>query len=160
LKDGQYSGDIYGYPAYTALLGAYTLSEILSDYSLPSHIFIQSDLSGTPSPGWWGTFIIHLWYPEQGIFMEYQMAIDGSGDIYRFCPTNAFVSGTLIPLGHRTDYQEILINLRGIYPLFFPPASNIKMPEEAFEMTDEEFYELFTASPNSCLETQKSIWWP
>ncbi len=160
LKDGEYNGDVYGYIAYTELLKAYSLSGVLSTYGPPSLIFIRSDLPGVPTPEWWGSFIIHIWYPEQGIFLGYYMFAEGVGENYRFCPSNAFISGTLIPLGHGTDFQEILVSLRGVYPLFFPPASNIKTPQEAFGMTIEGFYQLLTASPNSCLETPKGIWWP
>jgi hypothetical protein len=105
LKGGEYDGDVYGYAMYDEILKAYTLSEILSDYGQPSRVFIRSDLSGTPPPGWWGYIIIHIWYPDQGVFLEYKTVIDGAGNTYRFCPSNAFISGTLIPPGHANDYH-------------------------------------------------------
>jgi hypothetical protein len=163
LKDGAYNGDVYGSSAYNEHLKAYTLSEILSRYGPPSQIFIRSNLSTDelPLPQYsLDSFVIHIWYPNQGIFMEYSMLAGGSGKTYRFCPSNSFISGVLLPTDLGTGYQEVLKRFGGVYPLFFPPAANIKAPEEAFGMTIEEFYQLFRSPTNKCLESPKSIWWP
>jgi hypothetical protein len=164
LKDGQYEGDVYGYPAYGELLKSYTLSGILSSYGPPSQIFIDAALGSQAlpvTPAFGDYFKIHLWYPDQGIFMEYDISVEGSGDNYRFCPTNASILGVLTPPGLATaSYQEILLKSWDEYINFFPPTEFIKTSEEAFGMTIQEFYQLFRSPTNQCLETPKSIWWP
>lgn len=163
LKNGEYNGDVYGYPAYNELLKAYTLSGILSSYGPPSQVFIRSNLSTDelPLPPFsLDSFVIHLWYPNQGIFMEYNTLAGGSGETYRFCPSNSFISGILLPTELGTGYQEVLKKYGGVYPLFFPPAANIKTPEEALGMTIEEFYQTFRLPTDHCLQSPKSVWWP
>lgn len=162
LNNGEYDGDVYGYPAYNELLKPYTISEVLSSYGQPDQIYISASLRGDTlvTPGYGDFFEIHLWYPEQGIFMKYVMSVEGSGDNYRFCPSNAFILGYLLPPGLDPGYQEILIEIDDRYQNWFPPSDFIKTPEDAFGMTNEEFYHLIITSPDSCLETLKAIWWP
>jgi hypothetical protein len=163
LKNGNFDGDLYGYPYYNDLMKAYSLSEILSSYGPPSQIFVRANLSTDKlplPPNSLDSFVIHLWYPDQGIFMEYSMLAGGSGATYRFCPSNSFISGVLLPVSQGIGYQEILKKLGGVYSLFFPPASNVKTSEDALGMTVGEFFRTFISPTNRCLETPKSIWWP
>jgi hypothetical protein len=163
LKNGQYNGDVYDYAGYNQLLKAYTISEILSNYGPPGQVYIRSNLSTNqlPLPPYsLDTFVIHIWYPDQGIFMEYSMLAGGSGDTYSFCPSNSIISGVLLPNNPRGGYQEILKKYGGVYTLFFPPAANVKTIEEAVGMTSLEFHQIFRSPTDRCLETPKAIWWP
>lgn len=161
-ENGEFINEVYGNPAYSNLLQNYTLSGILYNYGLPIKIFIEAYLRGdtTVTPSYGDLFMIHLWYPDQGIFMEYKMSVEGSGNNYRFCPSSAFISGYLMSPGLGEGYQDVLLKLGDRYQGFFPPSLYVKTPEEAFGMTNEEFYELFDAPTDLCLDSPKSIWWP
>jgi hypothetical protein len=160
LKDGNYEGDVYGYQIYNKLLKQYTISVVLSSYGKPSQIsvvaFLRTDTK--ISPGFGDHFDLHLWYPNQGVFMKYKMSVTGSGDDYRFCPSDALASGYLMSSDLVTNYKDTLLKL-GIYDYLFSPSPYVKTLGEAFGMSDEEFYQLFRSPPEHCLETPKTVWW-
>jgi hypothetical protein len=165
--DGQWGGYAFGYDAYNQLLKPYTLSGILSAYGQPTQIYIfgvlRSDTisSVSQTPDAMDRFFIHLVYPDQGILMEYEMRVEGRGDSYLFCPSKALITGYLMMPGNAEGFYNTLHSLKGDIWVSYPPDwVNAKTPEKAFGMTIEEFYRLFRSSPDSCLETPKSIWWP
>ena len=163
LKDGQYDGDVFGYMPYNALLEPYSISTVLSDYGPPEQVYILGSLRSDTlpvTPGFGDDFEIHLWYPDRGVFMEYEISVEGSGDNYRFCPSNALISGRLTPANLGAGYQEVLVSLSDKFRYFFSPSIYVKTPEDALGMTIEEFYQLFRSPTDRCLETPKSIWWP
>lgn len=162
VENGLYVEDVYGDVTYNKILEDYTLQRILAVHGKPSQVFLEASLRRDTeiSPGYGDHFSVHLWYSNEGVFMEYKIPVEGSGNIYRFCPSNAFILGALLPTYLGDDYQELLMSLGSRYQFFFPPSENVKTLEEAFEMTIEEFYQLFITSPNSCVETPKAIWWP
>jgi hypothetical protein len=164
VKNGEYDGDIYGYPAYNELLQNYTLSGVLSIYGPPSKVFINTDLRSDnlpDTPGYGDDFKIHIWYPEQGIFLNYLMPVEGSGKNYRFCPSDSAISGYLMPPGLSEKHQEeTLLKFGTEYSAIFSPSEFVKTPEDAFGITSEEFYRLILSAANVCLETPKAIWWP
>jgi hypothetical protein len=163
LQDGKYIGDVYGYSAYNDLLKPYSISRILTNYGIPQSIYVFGALRNdtTISPGFGDYFAIHLWYPNRGIFIYYKMSIEGVGNNYRICPSNAFVSGDFLEPASTTDYKGVLLGTDGIYKDLIPPNSKyVKTTENAFGITEEEFYQRFRSSQNQCLETPKSLWWP
>ena len=163
-KNGNYDGDVYGYSAYNELLKLYSIENVLTNYGNPEIIYIlgvlRSDVSVTP--GFGDHFVIYLWYPNKGIFMAYKMAVEGVGTNYRFCPSNATISGYLLKPGLGSDYKDVFLSLNsGFYQYFFPPSSKyVKTPKDAFGMSNEEFYQLFHSSTDRCLETAIPLWWP
>ena len=161
-------GDVYGYEAYNSLLQNYALSTVLSTNGPPTYIYIfgyvRADIilsvSQTPYV-LTDRFVIHLVYPDQGILMEYEMTVEGHGDNYRFCPSNASISGIFMSLGSADDFFNALHGLGDDFWSSYPPDwVNSKTPDNAFGMTIEDFYQIFCSTPNHCLETIKSIWWP
>lgn len=162
IENGQYIDDVYGYAVYNELLKQYFISEILSRYGPPDNIFITANLRGDTliTPGFGDYFELHIWYPNQGIFMMYKMAVERFGNNYTFCPSNAFVFGDFIPPDHGSDYQALLPDFMNKYQYFFPPAPYVKTPQEALGMTNQEFYELFRTPTDRCLETPISTWRP
>ena len=162
VEAGNYTGDIYGYPSYNESFKLYTISGVFSRYGRPDRINVTAALRGDTlvTPGYGDYFELHVWYPAQGIFMKYKMAVERSGDNYRICPSNAFIYGDLMPSGLGTRYQDILLQLGDQYRIFFPPSTDVKTPEDAFGITDEEFYQLFRFPADRCLETPISFWWP
>jgi hypothetical protein len=161
LENGNYEGDIYGYPAYNELLRRYSISSVFSNYGKPSQIYVVAFLrtDTTVTPGFGDHFDLHVWYPDQGIFMKYKMSVAGSGDNYRFCPSDAFASGYFMSSDLTANYKDVLLNL-GVYNYIFSPSPYVKTTEEAFGMTEEDFYQIFHLPTDRCLETPKSIWWP
>jgi hypothetical protein len=167
--NGQWGGYAYGYYAYNQLLKHYTLSGILSEYGLPTHIYIFGSLradiilSVSQTPFATDLFRIHLVYPDQGILMKYEMPVEGRGDNYRFCPSKAQITGYLMPSGSAEDFYTTLHSFEddgGFYKSYPPDAVYSKTPEGAFGMTIQELYQSFQSAPDHCLETLKSIWWP
>jgi hypothetical protein len=152
--------DLYGDSAYNELLKSYTISGILSRFGRPEQIYISASLRGDTlvSPGFGDYFLIHIWYPDRGVFMEYQMSVEGVGNNYRFCPSDAWISSILTPTDLGTGYQDVLMSLGDTYKNFFPPTGRAKTPEVAFGMTIDEFYQLFRSPTDRCLDTPKSIW--
>lgn len=163
MNNGEYDGDVYGYQPYFEMMRSYTLAEVISTYGPASQIYVSASLYGiiSLSPHITDYFLLHLWYPEQGVFLKYKMPIDGIGENYRMCPSDSFISGYLIPPGLDDEYiEETLLGFGDEYSEFFPPTEFIKSIEEAYEITTEEFYQVMSSLPDTCLETKKSIWWP
>jgi small basic protein len=162
LENGNYVGDIYGYPVYNALLKSYTISGILTSFGQPDQIYVTANLRGDTlvTPGVGDYFELHVWYPHQGIFLVYQMSIERSGENYRVCPANALISGSLLPPGLGAGFQDILLKLGSTYQDFFPPTKSVKKLEDTFSITDQEFYTLFHSPTDRCLETPIPAWWP
>jgi hypothetical protein len=157
------SGDVYGNLDYLEVFSQYTVSRILSKYGEPDQIYILGSLRNDKlpeTPGWGDDFVLYLWYPSKGIFLNYQMAVSGSGDNYRFCPSDAFISGNLMKGDPGSGYKDILMRLGETYQHILSGSPYIKTPQDAFDMTNEDFYKLFSVPTNRCLETPKSIWWP
>jgi hypothetical protein len=152
----------YEYPPYNEFFSAYTLSGILSSYGTPDLIYINAGLgrdSLPQTPLASDYFLIHILYPEQGIAMRYEMSVEGVGDNYRFCPSNSFIQGYLIPPSTRETFLQVLQNSGDDFSKFSPPSEFTKTPEEAFGMTIGEFYQIFRKPTDRCLDTQKKIWW-
>jgi hypothetical protein len=161
VKNGEWDGDVYGFPPYGELLKAYTLFSVLTDYGPPAQINVYAGLDrrpGTPAP--WDHFDIHLWYPELGIFMEFKTSVEGVGDNYRICPSNALISGYLLEPNLTISYQDVLKGLAAEYRDIFSSPVYVKTIEDGFGMTIDEFYQLFRSPTDRCLETPISIWWP
>jgi hypothetical protein len=154
---------IYGHPAYNDVLKSFTLTEILSTYGQPSTIYVTASLRDVPidfSPAFGDYFIIHVWYPERGIFMGYKMLAEGAGENFKICPTDAFILLTLIPPELNANYQDLLLKSGGGWDKFFPPSEFVKTPEDAFGITIGDFFRLFNSFTDRCLETPKLIWQP
>lgn len=158
LEDGIYVDDVYGYPAYNEFVQRYTLARVFVDYGMPEKIYILGSLRGdtVETPGFGDRFFFYIFYPPQGIFLKYGMLVKGVEENYQLCPSAAAMEGILLSPVLSKDYQNVLVGWQAL----FSPQINIKTTEEAFGMTDEEFYESFKSSPEVCLETPKEIWWP
>ncbi len=153
IKNGGRDVDIYDYPPYNQLMKAYTLSAVLSGYGLPDQIYFYA-LATSPLV----YFQIHIWYPEKGIFMIYNLLAHDLGNSYQLCPTDALISGFLTQPGI-TDYQGFLLQTYNqLYSNFFPPTNFVKTTDEAFGTTTDQFYQLFRTPTTRCLETPKTVW--
>jgi hypothetical protein len=158
LKNGEFYGDIHGDPNYYTVLKNITIPGVLSVYGPPELLFITVEPISEQVDGWWGYAKIYLGYPDDGIFMIYSTPMDGSGNSYKFCPSNAYISGTLIPAGQGSNYQEVLHTIRGEVENFVISSPYIMKPEDAIGMNIEEFYEIFKNPSDRCLETPKPSW--
>jgi hypothetical protein len=162
LDSGIYSGDVYGYPFYSELLKKITISEVLSSNGQPDQIYVSSYLRNDMlvTPGYGDHFDLHVWYPNDGIFMTYKMAVESEGNNYRMCPSTALISGDLTLPNLGDNFDDALLKLGSKYQGFFPPSSYNKSLEDAFGIPIEEFYRIFSVPTDHCLETPKSIWLP
>jgi len=103
-------GADYGTLEYAELLGAYSIQNILAKYGLPAQVMVRADiiaLDYTPSPVndlSPETFEITLLYPEQGVFVRYNMLAERIGDKIRGCPAKAFVELWLLSPATQTTY--------------------------------------------------------
>jgi hypothetical protein len=158
VKNGEYSGDVNNYSNYNEMVNIITLPGVMSVNGPPELLFITVEPISEQVAGWWGHAKIYLGYPDDGIFMIYEMPMDGSGSVYKFCPSEALISGLLIPSGLGSTYQEILHALRGEPENFVISSPYIMKPEIAIGMNNEEFYEVFKNSSDRCLETPKPSW--
>lgn len=153
-------GAVYAGSDYNELFFAYTLSQIVSTYGLPAQTFMTADINVAEStaPDF---FVIRLLYPDLGIFVSYTMPAETSNNNYKFCPDESVIYLRLIPQGHGNDYKDFLNQLGEDNNEWSPSPANMpfyKSTEEALQLTDEEFYQLITTSPNPCFESPINIW--
>jgi hypothetical protein len=151
------TGRVYGDPAYNELLSAYTLYEILSTYGKPDQIFITADIYEyeAQAPDY---LQIRLLYPTRGIFVRYTAPAESSGNYYISCIAKAFIDLWLIAPDQENGYQNILPMLSSDWQGFFPLSPFNKTTEEAFGMTIDEFYSIYSSPTSRCLKTPISIW--
>jgi hypothetical protein len=153
VKNSDRDVDIYDYARFNDLLQAYTLHSILSEYGLPQQIYIYA-VPSTPL----GYFQLHVWYPEKGIFIAYNLLGDEIGNSYQLCPNEALISGYLTQ-PNTSSYQESLLQNNGeLYKNFFPPSEFVKTTDEAFGLSTDEFFKRFVSPNSGCLDSPKSVW--
>jgi hypothetical protein len=164
--DGEWRGYVYGYPGYNELMHALSLPEILSRYGIPGNIYIRDTISRLAI-----YFTVYLQYPQRGISISYEMPAEGMEkwnemtpdefeDIYRFCPSKAFVDIVLIPSNLGAEYQDFIQGLSPTWDDYFFRPKYSKTPEEGLGITNEEFYERFRSLSEQCLEISSQTWWP
>lgn len=153
VKNGDRDVDIYDYPAFNELMKTYTLEAVLSRYGLPKQIYIYA-VPSTPL----GYFQLHVWYPDQGIFLIFNLLAHDLENSYRLCPKDALLSGYLTQ-PDSSGYQESLLQINGdLYKNFFPPSEFVKTTDEAFGLSTDKFYQSFVSPNNLCLDSPKSVW--
>ncbi len=144
---------------YHLLLKYYSLPQILTVYGVPSKISmtVRFDLydGRPPSPSQrFGTLNLHLFYPEKGIFVIYEMALSNEGEYGKACPSESYVSLTLSPPDIDGHYEKLFSSRLSEGEDF----DYDKPTEEAINMSLEEFYETFRTLNQECVQTPLSIW--
>jgi hypothetical protein len=154
--------DLYGYEPYNAMMQAYSLPAILASFGIPDTVHVAASLRRDlpDTPGFGDYFLLHVLYPDRGVFMEYQMRPERHGGNYRICPAAAWINGDLTSPDLGTEYGPFLASIDGKYSYLLLPPQQPGIFEEMFGMTNEEFHHLFLSSTDQCLETPISLWWP
>jgi hypothetical protein len=137
-------------------LSQYTLSAFLSNYGEPTEVWLatyRSSPGGGPGSGGILSFVVVLFYPEQGIAALYDDLGEIADDIVRGCPQEYPVS-TLKLWSPNTDFTfEQLVSSSSSFNLEYLSL------EESTEMDVTTFYETFKKPDNTtCLETPTNLW--
>jgi hypothetical protein len=160
-REAENTGLAYGTMEYDEILGAYSVQNILAKYGIPTQVLVRADiiaLNYTPSPAndlSPETFEITLLYPDQGVFVRYNMLAERLGDNIRGCPAKAFVDLWLLSPETKTTYQDILSFEDQTWEGNWPYSKSV---EEAAQITIEEFSQRFKERTDDCLEAPLNIW--
>lgn len=145
---------VFGDPLFAKALQYYMLPHLLTAYGLPDEVLIRT-FSSAPGGGW-VPFHLLLFYPMQGILVDYQGPNEKKGNNLQWCPQNTNITMWLwMPERKLTlkDISRIGPNLPLEEVLSYHPI------EEATGMSLREFYETFKEPGNSlCLETPVDMW--
>ena len=147
---------LYGDTAFYQAFQYYMLPQILSTYGPPPQALVFT----APDDPWnYITFVLILFDPEQGTFLEYEMPRKTIGDNFVGCPLSAQVRVVSaspeqgFPLEYFVDKAGGMVNSSWL--VSFQPI------DVATSMTMDEFYQVFQNSEStSCIETPIEIWNP
>jgi hypothetical protein len=133
------------------------LPAILSEYGPPSEVMVTVWPKDPERPDIKFTaFSLALYYPEQGIFVEYVSPVEERGKYYAGCPTETDIHLTVWDPESGMTLKDIIEKAGSmiIYDYF-------KSLEEATGLTIDEFFEKFNDPENTaCLETPVELWPP
>lgn len=145
---------VFGDPLFARDLQRYMLPQLLTTYGQPKEILIRT-FSEAPDGGWI-PFHLLLFYPQEGILIDYQGPGERKGDRLRWCPQNTNIALWLWSPEHKWTLEDIArigLNFSLEELLTYRPL------EEATGMRQETFYETFKDANNRiCLETPVDLW--
>jgi hypothetical protein len=151
---------VFGDPFYKELLDYYLLPQILSNYGPPTEVRIMP-FPDDPSysANYKIPFSLVLFYPDQGIFIEYIFPRDKTGSQFNGCPSQ---TGYLSLITWSPETKLSLTDVvkwnsgLGINEL---NADYSKPIEEATGTSVNDFYQKYKDANNkACLVTPISIW--
>jgi hypothetical protein len=153
--------DEYTSEYYHQLLKDYSLSQVLTEYGVPSKVSMNVRFylydGSPPSPSQkFGSFKIRLFYPEQGVIAIYEMPLIKMGEYGKACPANSFVNLWLTSPDNDGYYEKLLSSRQKEGEDF----DYDKTTDEAVNMSLEQFYEMFRTPNQKCLQTPLSAWPP
>jgi hypothetical protein len=151
---------VWGDPTFNQEMQDYLLPAILSKYGQPAQVFVATwpdDPDRTDIK--WQPFSLVLYYPDQGIFVEYVSPREASGNYFIGCPARAHISlGVWSP--------ESNLSLKDIADKSGSVMNKLTLDyyrsiEDATGKSLTEFYEEFKQPDYAaCLRTPKSLWNP
>jgi hypothetical protein len=148
-EDGYYA---YGDPQFAKDWNSYLLPQMLVTYGQPAQIFLKT-FSDTPA----GVlpFSLLLFYPEQGILVQYYGLAEEEGEQLRICPWQSEISLWL----WSPEREMTLADIGRVAKERIGYINDYLSLEEATGMSTEQFYQTF-AQPASqaCLETAADMW--
>lgn len=158
-KSAPEQGQVFGDSNFNQLVQYYALPHILSEYGRPTQVLIAPFPADPdyPSPEWI-PFSVVLYYPDEGILVEYLSPREIRGDQYIGCPHKAHVYATVWDPQRKPTLSEIVTKLsgRGINELnvdYFKPVEEVTSTD--LDGFVEEFKDMQTLT---CLETRISLW--
>lgn len=151
---------VYGDPFFEQILGHYRLSNILSEYGVPSEVLIAPFPDDTQYPPETAIpFSFVLFYKTQGMLLEYISPMQKNGQYFVGCPTRSgYLSVVVWDPQQNVSIEEITTKTSGIgvnslNVNYFQPLENVTT------LTLEDFYQIFKdSSSTTCIETSVDIW--
>lgn len=163
LEEGLYKKDEYGNqiktpiydsPTFGKRVEYYSLSHVLSEQGIPDSVMIYIPrVEGYPLVVGTGIMEAALLYPEQGIWINYEMSMDNNGNIIKGCPANAHIEMQLYPSGNPESFFSLLEKID-----WERTKGGYKPLEEVTSMSLEQFYETFRNPTDQCIETPTNLW--
>jgi len=150
------TGSYYGDKEYNVLLSAYMMPQIFTIYGLPNLIYTRADINAA-EPTASDLFIIRLLYLDLGIFITYEMPIKEKGDAYLFCPSESLITLDLVPQDIGENYQDFFQQF-GVGEWTTLQKTHHQLLEDALGITNEEFSQIITSSPETCFESLIENW--
>lgn len=149
-------GIIDAIDARTGIIETQKLSTFLQIYGPPEEIWIVTKSTGYPEG--YLSFLIILFYPEQGILAF-------RGPLQASFTDNGMVRGCQFDNPHTNYYlwaPNSQLTLMDVFRKFGKDYNTVILPiEEATGMSVIEFYEIFKQSgADQCLETPRELWPP
>ena len=148
---------LYGDSSFNQAFAYYLLPQILSNYGLPSQVWLKPYLDDPQRPDiTWQPFILVLFYPQQGIYVEYVMPRNNNDKYFEGCPTQSEIYLAVWNPQDNLSLGEIAEKGGFGFDMdYFKPIN------EATSMTLGQFYQTFKNPKNTaCIETPKSLWQP
>ena len=142
-------------PSYAEAMKYYMPPQILTNYGMPPQVLVAtySNDQQRPDVTVW-PFFLSIIYPEQGIYIKYEMFRQTSADKFIGCPAKSFVSVAVWSPGDDEAFSRVVQAMNNGGDL-----SSYKTIDSSTDMTVDEFYEIFRNSDNTmCLETPIETW--
>jgi hypothetical protein len=151
LEQGGYE-DVFNSKLFGDKVSTYLLPRVLSEKGIPSSVMIAT-VGGPLTRGGTGGFDILLLYPDQGILINYTTQLHLVGANVYGCPSNPHVEMELYAAGRPESFFEFLKQTDWAVKMnYYRPL------EEATSKSLQEFYEIFRAPTDKCIETPANLW--
>ncbi len=144
-------GPFFDFPPYYTRVEYYSLSHVLYQQGMPTSVLVQASPLRDYSDK--GIIDIALLYPEQGIWVNYEMTTHTQSGVRKGCPANANFEMYLYPPGNIISFFSLLDGTDwGVIKVGYK-AINL-----ATSMSVEQFYQTFRNPTDQCIETPDNIW--
>jgi len=142
-------------PFYSKVMKQYSLVEILSKYGQPAQILIR--VMPVQYPPLWDFYTL-LYYPDEGILVEYTGQSQKKADQHVLCMKNAFVNMWLWSPDDKMSLSDVYAYQGAVErETRYKFLSYFKPIDAATKYTPETFTQTFI-EPNNCLETSIDQW--
>ena len=136
----------------------YSLSQVLSEYAVPSEILVRTHQASLLNQPWPISLVV--FYPEQGFMVEYvadgRPALNSS---ISWCSSLAFPHFWFWSPSSEIKISDVVAEIPGEQLDRESLASGgFKSIEEATGMSVDTFYSLFKSDGNMCVDTPINIW--
>lgn len=143
---------VYDSAVFKKILNKYLLSSVLTEYGQPDRILISMDIgvAEDTSPS---TFNIWLFYLSRGSVINYEGEAIKQDSSIKGCPSNTFVTLWLSAPGSNNLHPETLDK-----EIWSSSSQYYKSTEEAFGISQEEFYLKNKETNSECFLSPLDIW--
>ena len=138
----------------------FSLSQVMIDYGQPGEIFVWAwHSSDMPEPGaMWSQISLVLYYPEDGFLFEYIMPTESINNQYKGCLSKTRWQITTWDQENNPSLEELLEKAASGLGINHYYIEILKSTDEAFNMSEEEFFQTYQDPNNTCFFTPVDIW--